>query len=449
MRVPVAADGAALPSSVDVLILGGGLAGFTFRAGLGGRGNLLLEKAEEIGGLLRMRTRGPYIFDSVPHVIFFRSRRLLAALDRLLDGELHEFGRSNSIWQTGRRIPYPYQFNAAALPVDVRRACLEGFRNNPYRGGGHEPTASFEEWLLAQFGPGFYSHFFRPYNEKLYGLPLDRLEAAPLRWTIPADDAAAVEAGAGDPSAADVVLRYPAGPAGIGRIVSALADLGSGPVITGCAAERIDPVRRVVRTSTGESIRYRTLASSLPLPELLSMLEEVPEEIGRLGRSLSAVSIDVVAIGARRTGDGLPDIWTYFPEPDVPFYRLTRLERISPDLAPRGGASLLLECAGGHAPEPDAILRWLGAHDVVPEDAVEHYETWKIPYAYVLFTRDYRSARERVRSYLADRGIVSFGRYGAWMYADIEMAMKSGLSAARRMRRPDEDPPALERLIDG
>src|SRR3712207_7742566 len=34
---------------------------------------------------------------------------------------------------------------------------------------------------------------------------------------------------------------------------------------------------------------------------------------------------------------------------------------------------------------------------------------------------------------LAERGIVSIGRYGAWIYADIEMTLKSGISAARRL----------------
>jgi UDP-galactopyranose mutase len=159
----------------------------------------------------------------------------------------------------------------------------------------------------------------------------------------------------------------------------------------------------------------------------------VPDEVRALGETLAAVPISVVQVGARTTGAALPDIWTYFPDADVPFYRMTRLERISPDLAPAGGAALLLECAGTQAPDRESVLAWLDAQGVVPRSAVEHYDVWHVPYAYVLFLQGYRRTLERIRRALAEHGIVTTGRYGGWMYADIEMAMKSGLMAARRL----------------
>jgi protoporphyrinogen oxidase len=420
-------------TDADVLILGGGLAGLACRAALPPhRAATVLEAAEETGGLLRVHQRGGYAFDSVPHVVFFRSRRLLEELRALLPEGLHAFRRTNSIWQDGRRIPYPYQFNALALPEATRAECLDGFRLNPHAGQGGDGEATFRDWLLGQFGPGFYRHFFRPYNDKLYGVPLDALEAAPLRWTIPSENGRAVLAGEGDPAGAPE-LFYPAGREGIALIPRALERIGRGDVLTGAAAVRVDAGRRTVATADGREFRYRSLVSTIPLPELLKMVGGVPDEVRELGGALAAVPITVVQVGARVTGSALPDIWTYFPGDDVPFYRMTRLERISADLAPAGGAALLLECAGTTAPDRESVLAWLDAHGVVPRSAVEHYDAWPVPYAYVLFLRGYRGVLARIRRALAERGIVTAGRYGGWMYADIEMAMKSGLMAARRL----------------
>jgi len=417
----------------DVLVLGGGLAGLACRAALpAGRAATVLEAADEPGGLLRMHPHGPYSFDSVPHVLFFRSRKLLEWLRVRLDVPLRSFTRTNSIWQARRRIPYPYQFNAAALPPHVAAECLASFRRGDDGGRGEAPDATFAEWLTAQFGAGFVRHFFRPYNEKLYGVPLDALEAAPLRWTIPSDDEAAVRAGVGDPAGAPTLL-YPAGTGGIGEITDALMRIGHGPVVTGQRVVAVDAAARTVRTAAGAEWRYRSLVSTLALPDLLDAMGELPEDVRAARQALACRAITVVRVGVRRTGPAFPDIWTYFPDPEIPFYRLTRLERISPDLAPEGGAALLLECAGTTEPDRADMIRFLDTHGIAAAADVEHYSIHHVPYAYVLFTQGHRRAVQRIRRFLTARGVVSAGRYGVWLYADIEMAMKSGMSAARRL----------------
>src|SRR4051812_36151564 len=119
-----------LPSSVETLILGGGVAGLACRAALGSsHSSVLLEAAPSIGGLLRVDRRGEYSFDTVLHVIFFRSHRLLTGLGKLLPTGLRAITRSHAIWQTDTIIPYPYQFNASALAAPVQADCLRGFRD--------------------------------------------------------------------------------------------------------------------------------------------------------------------------------------------------------------------------------------------------------------------------------------------------------------------------------
>ena len=423
----------------DILILGGGVAGLACRAALQPpeREVVLLESSDSIGGLLRVYQHGPFIFDTVPHVIFFRSQQLLRALSRILPTGLREFRRRHAIWQKGRVIPYPYQFNSCHLEAGVKDECLTGFVSNPYY---HSPNdnATFEQWLLYQFGPGFYRHFFKPYNEKLYRIPLADLEAAPMQWTIPADSRDAIISGAKKPhEMPGQPVFYPLGPNGIASIPMALKNLGKGEILCGCKVVSIDHKVRQVETDTGLKLKYRHLISSVPLPVLIDTLKDPPDTIIAARNSLRAVDITVLRIGVEHSGGGLPYMWTYFPDSDVPFYRLTRLEYIGTEFCPHGGASLLVEVSGSSMPEEKQILELLNTFGVICQIKADHYSSLYIPYAYVLFSNTTRQVVANIKSYLNVHNIIPIGRYGDWSYGDIELAIESGLNSARSVVKPN------------
>lgn len=418
--------------TADVLVLGGGVAGLACRYGLAGhREVVLLEREPEAGGLLRVHPAGPYVFDSTVHVLFFRDDARKRLVLDLLDDDVRTFQKVNAIWQDGREIPYPYQFHAHALPPEVRERCLALF---PREGTDLPPDASFEAWLRAQFGDGFYDAFFRPYNEKLYGIPLHTLEAAPMTWMIPSDDRTAVLAGATEPLPRPApTVFYPRGSRGIARLTDALMGRGTGSVRLGDAVARVDLRERWVETASGRRLAYRDLVSSLPLPAFLRLVRDLPPEVDRAARAMTSASVFVVEVGAPRDGGALPAHWTYLPDPDVPFYRLIRLERISPDLAPPGGVALLLEGTGERVPSREEALTWLHGLGVLAAPEANHVAVRRIEHAYVRFTHGYREARETTLGFLREAGVHSIGRYGEWRYASIAQALASGLDAADRL----------------
>lgn len=430
----------------DVLILGGGAAGLACRARVGTlRQSLLLEAATELGGLLKVRNSGAFKFDTCVHVLFFRDRGLESwVLDLLSDG-VHRIEKRNLIWQHQREIPYPYQYHGSSLPDAIRQECLEHYlaRSAP---AADAATENFEDWLLRQFGVGFYRHFFKPYNQKLYGLEPALLAAQPLTWMIPSDDERAVLRGmandyAQQPASPSGRGFYPRGPRGVAAVIDALAAAPGGQIFTRERVRTIDPGARVLRCESGLECSYRTLVTSLPLPVLAEALDPLLRPLLRCDESatpwaalLPATELTMVEIGSRRSGPGLDAHWTYFPDADAPFYRLVRLEKISPDLAPPGGTSLLLECRDKQELRRDELVRLLVQLRVLADEDVDHFAMRHVPYAYVLFTPRSRELSRAIQARLSELEIYSIGRYGTWAYASIEDALRSGVDAGQRLR---------------
>lgn len=429
----------------DVLVLGAGAAGLACRAGLRGRRSVVvLEREEEPGGLLRVFFQGDYVFDTTVHVMFFRNETLREQLFGRFTGGVHQFRKICAVWQKGAVIPYPYQHHIASMPTEIGRDCLNGFLNNPW---ADTKGVSFRDWLLAQFGQGFYRHFFEPYNTKLYGVSPEHLVAEPMTWSIPADNWGAVLEGASqeprEPARATTCF-YPLGKAGIQAVPQALEALGDGSIHLGREVVSVDPYNRVATTHDGTRWSYRSLVHSLPLPAFVELLTEAPQEVQSAADSLGAAPVSVLRIGSRTSGEGLPFQWTYFPDPEIPFYRLVRLEAISPEFAPHGGCSLLLECPGTDPPDWESIFSLLEELDVLRDKKdVEVYETHTVSYAYVLFTPGYEKARDCIQRHLAGFDIQSVGRYGEWVYGNIETTILSGLRAADALTRHHGAGPAV------
>lgn len=319
-------------------------------------------------------------------------------------------------------------------------------------GHGLAPDCSFEAWLLGQFGPGLYQHFFEPYNSKLYGVHPSEIEAAPMVWTIPVDHRAAILAGAASATATAAAARrtagflYPRGSDGISALVRAMAERSTSPILCGERVVAIDPERHMAETESGLQVRYRELVSSLPLPQLIGMCKDASPGLRACASLLDAAAVTVVEIGVRERLPALEAHWTYFPDAEIPFYRMTRLERLSPDLCPAGTTALLLECPGRVAPERARVLAALRELGVLSSPDVEWYGTRCIPYAYVLFRPGTTGNVATLADALEARGIRSIGRFGEWRYSNIEQCVLAGLEAARDLALQEEESMLLRQL---
>jgi UDP-galactopyranose mutase len=287
----------------------------------------------------------------------------------------------------------------------------------------------FESWIHAGFGDGLARHFLVPYNEKVWAHPLATMGVDWQGERVPEVDVDRILANA----AADRddagwgpnrTFTFPS--RGTGLLYERLGESLARSVRLGCDASSIDPEARTVHFTDGSATTYDQLVSTLPLDQLVQRTAGCPAAVRAAAESLVHTSALFVGLGVR--GEVPPDrCWVYFPDPDVPFYRMTYLSNYSPEMTPGPGCfSLLVEISvSAHRPfDPaGAIERTIGAlvagGFLTGEQATRDLLSTtllSVPYAYPVPTLDRDDALATIHGWLEPRGIRSRGRFGAWRY---------------------------------
>jgi protoporphyrinogen oxidase len=427
-----------------VLILGGGLAGMSTAYHLGDLPHQVIEAEWTPGGLCRTREIDGFLFDYTGHLLHLRDERILRLVDALLPGAFARVERESRIRCRGATLAFPFQANLHGLPKEVAADCVTGFVESIPLPVPDDPAVSFREWSLAVFGRGISETFMFPYNGKLFRREPERMTADWVSWAVPRPTLEEVVRGAlgveNRGLGYNPTFRYPRR-GGIGVLAEALAARLPSMKL-GSRVEGVDLERRLVFLEGGERLEYRRLVVSLPLPRFLGMARGGPEGLAELAGRLdwSVVACLNLGVDRARIADGAH--WIYYPDADVPFYRVGFPSNFSDSVAPPGTSSMYVEF-GLRRDEPlerealearalDALEREgiLGRGDrVVVRDWI------RIDPGYVIFDRERREVMRRVVPALEALDVHLIGRYGAWTYAYMERALLDGLELAEKLRR--------------
>jgi protoporphyrinogen oxidase len=146
--------------------------------------------------------------------------------------------------------------------------------------------------------------------------------------------------------------------------------------------------------------------------------------------------------------DVSPWTWQYLSDPDMLATRLQEPRRRSPEMAPPGMTSLMLEipcdpgdpvwCASDDALS-DRAKSDLGRLGIDASKATGEIFGARAANAYPLMTVGYRAERERAIAHLASIGnLVQAGRQGAFRYVFTDAAMEMGQMAAQMLLSGDD-----------
>jgi protoporphyrinogen oxidase len=444
-------------TAVDVLILGGGPTGLGCAWRLSEHGDtnwLLCEQSDVVGGLSRsVVDDAGFTWDLGGHVVYGQQQDFLSVLALSMGPHaLTHFEREASVLSESAWVPYPFQNNIRRLPSPLRERCQEGLLVAERR-CAKEPRrkpSTFMEFIEETFGAGISDAFMRPYNEKLWAQPLESMScdwvdgfvSPPAITRGHKGEKQSYEARSWGPNSR---FSYPRG-GGIGSIWHAIALRAmTGRIVLNARAIRVDLSRQLVEFEDGRIVRYGHLVSTIPVPVLAQMADDAD-----LTRSTSALlhsSVYIVGLGVREdVGRRLGSLcWAYFPDPVLPFYRLSNLSYYNRDLVPANvsASSLMVEVSDSrHRSTNSKTLECDVIHGLVRAGILhssrEVLHTWihREEYAYPTPTLHRDKVLRNVQTRLEGRGVLSRGRFGAWRYecSNMEQSFLQGCEAARTLQ---------------
>ncbi|MEZ4816347.1 MAG: FAD-dependent oxidoreductase, partial [Bdellovibrionota bacterium] len=409
--------------SETTLILGAGLAGLASARYLTDNYRLF-EKQPEVGGVARTFDRQGFLFDVTGHWLHLRDPDVKALIEELLPGALLEVQRRAAIYSHGILTPYPYQANTHGLPTQVVAECVLGYfraREANLRGDAPPPN-NFEAYIRQHMGDGIAEHFMIPYNTKLWGIAPAQMSHTWCGRFVPLPTpeeivyGALTPGGAGDHLGYNATFLYPKS-GGIGRLPRALHASLKRPAECGREVLSVDWKEKEVLFRDGERLPYKWVISTLPLKSLVEDLIDPPEDIRRYGNQLRATSVTYWDIAVPTPNAQNDPHWTYFPQPDVPFYRVGSASAAVPSLAPPGHRTHYVEVSHPMGTAPPAsqedILAGLRRVGVLKAQEVPTVcVSSTIACAYVVMDQNYGPARQAILDWLRTQNILSVGRYG-------------------------------------
>lgn len=304
----------------DAAVLGAGPSGLGAGLALARAGArvVLVEAAEQVGGLCVTRRGDGVAYDLGGHIPFVRSEARREWLTELLNGDLRWVDRPVSCVLDGEIVRGRYLDQRPAGPAsDIG------------------PADGAFDYLAERFGAGFADDVIRPYIEKIDGVPLENVPAERLRKLL--EDQAAPEG-----------FWFPR--RGIGQLMDSMADA----FVAAGGELRLRARATSLRISEGrvsaveidgpdgaDTIATGDVVVSVPAGRAAQIAAPPPpaEVVGSV-RMRGVALVYLLVDRARVT----PEPWIQVSDPRVPFARIFEMGNWSEELTPEGRSVLGMEC---------------------------------------------------------------------------------------------------------
>ena len=428
---------------MSIVIIGSGIAGFGAAYSLHNHGikPLMFEAKDYYGGhTASFISNDGFIFDDGPHISFTKKERIQNLFAESVNNEYEILqAKVNNYWG-GHWIKHPTQVNLYGLPKDLVKQIILEFIENKYKGNDGTSVSNYRDWLYLQFGKTFAETFPMEYGLKYHTTTADNMSTDWLGDRIYTPDIGEVLEGALSQKTPDVHyvnhFRYPT----YNGFVSYLnMFLSQADLHLNHKLNKIDPVKKELLFKNGVRVGYKSLISSVPLPDLLPMIEDAPADVLEAASKLACTSSIIVNIGINRN-DISDSHWSYFYDRDYIFTRLSYPHLFSPNNVPAGAGSIQAEIYYSDKYKPvdrkpeecigPVIQDLIRCGLIDQKDTIIHKSARFVKYANVIFDLERNDALKTVHGYLDEVGILYCGRYGEWGYHWTDESFESGEGAA-------------------
>ncbi|ORC92607.1 UDP-galactopyranose mutase [Trypanosoma theileri] len=440
-----------------IVIIGGGPTGLGAAVRLTELGETdwhLYDCGEVPGGLSRsyVDEKG-FTWDLGGHVIFSHYQYFDDVMNWAVE-DWNELERESWVWIFGRWVPYPFQNNIHRLPKEERKYCFDELvkaQTKQY----DEPPKNFEESFTRQFGQGISDIFMRPYNFKVWAVPLKLMSTEWMGERVATVNVERIRKNIENNQddlgwGPNATFRFPqyGGTGGIYRAIHAKLPQKNLTFNSSYQMVAIDADTKTVKFANNEVISYDYILSTVPLDVLLRITRGTKftnrNKWETFADKMMYSSTNVIGIGIKGSPPShlRSKCWMYFPENTTPFYRATVFSNYSKYNAPEGHWSLLLEVSeSSYKPVnqesiiKDCISGCLASNLLTPEDVVVSKWHHRIVKGYPTPFIGRNEILEQVLPQLKSQCIYSRGRFGAWRYevGNQDHSLMQGVEAVNDM----------------
>lgn len=443
-----------------VLIVGAGPAGLTaaWELAQAGLRPIVVERGDRAGGLARTETYEGYRFDIGGHRFFTQVAEVEAIWHKVLGPDLLRRPRLSRIYYRGQFYHYPLRLPDTLWKLGLRESTRIALSFARWQLRPYPREDSFEEWVTNRFGRRLYEIFFKPYTEKVWGMPCNQIRAEWAAQRIRGLSLRAVVLGALGLQGQHVTslieaFWYPR--LGPGMMWERMADelaragatvaLGHELVALGHDGHRLTSARvRAGDTGSVGSLACRQVISTMPLPLLIQRLDPpAPAAVARAAAGLKYRDFLIVVLIVERAAI-FPDNWIYIHDPHLAVGRIQNFKNWSPDMVPDPATtSLGLEyfCSAGDPlwEATDAALLKLATGELAQlglatADEVRRGTVIRQRQAYPVYDEAYQANLLTIQAYLRRFDTLqTVGRNGMHRYNNQDHSMLTGLLAARNI----------------
>ncbi|OCG26847.1 hypothetical protein A9G11_13200 [Gilliamella sp. wkB108] len=416
---------------MKVTILGSGVAGISAGYHLKQKGinSSIYEKDSDWGGLCGNFTIDGFRFDRFVHLSFPDDKHVLQLFTN--NTGMHEHIPFPSNYYKNHWLRHPAQNNLAPLPSEEKVKIICDFINREKK--NITEITNYEEWLKVQYGSYFAEKFPFVYTRKYWGVEARELETKWIGVRMYTPDIKQVLEGSYETQDECFYfakkMYYPKKGGFRSILNSCRKDLD---INFNKEVVKIDPNQKKLIFSDGQIEIYDRLISTLPLPEIIKMLPNVPDEVKEATNNLRHTCGYQISLGFNRP-DVAKYLWFYIYDEDILSARVYSPSLKSSDNVPKGCSSLQAEVFFDNKAEiisSELVLKntidklvQIGVfkkQDLIVQDI--RFE----PYANVTFVHSIYQDRSIILNYLNELNIKSIGRFGKWEYAWSHQAFEDG-----------------------
>lgn len=399
----------------------------------------IYEASDHAGGLCKGFEINGFYFDQAVHLSFAKDKIVRDVFDSVPQHYHHPFPYS---WYKETWLRHPAQNNLYHFPTQFKIDAVKGFIERK----GRENVQDFKEWLIGGYGEFLYENLFKLYNEKYWQTELDKMGVEWIGNRIYQPDIDEVLYGSYTDETPNVYyaseMRYPK-KGGYFEFIRSIAENAEkqGKLHFNKKAVRIDPAAKKVHFSDGTSVEYDKLYSSAPLPEMVKMINNAPQDISQKAQELEHTGVALVSIGLKK--NEFEKFWFYIYDRDIMAARAYMPSVKSHENAPAGCSSIQFEIyfsSKAKAPEENqAIENTLYAMEksgIAKRSDVLFTDYRIMPYGNVTLLKSTEKDAPIITEWVKNQGITPIGRFGEWKYLWSDQAFLSGYNAVNERTKP-------------